>query len=112
MKLNYPKILFTLSILSFIVFVAAIYFDLNHWFLISFLSSIGFGNWGGHLLEIDEWNNGICKKTGKPWDFESSEMLSDCSVVYYFKSEKHSYLSQYIELEQIKKQYKGETKWK
>ena len=101
-----------LSVISISMFIMAVYYDLGGWYFGFFLSAIGFANWSAQISEMSIWNNGICKKTGKPWDFESSEMLSDCSVVYCFNSGNHSYLSQYIEIGKIKRQYKGETKWK
>ena len=109
--MNYKKILYGLSIVCWLVFIYAIIYDMSGWYFLFFLGGILFGNLGGSLSEMVEWNKGICRKTNKPWDYKENDMLSDESMIYVFKSGKECYVSQYMRLEKLKKQYKGSNKF-
>jgi len=65
----------------------------------------------GSTNEKKCWNKGVCKKSGEPWEYESSGELGDGSIMHCFtsKSESGSYFftTQYSELGVILKQYKG-----
>jgi hypothetical protein len=80
-------------------------------FMIFFLSSIGLGNYMGSTSEKRRWNKGVCKKTGKPWEYESSGELGDGSQMHCFasKDDRDSYYfsTQYLTLDIILRQYKG-----
>jgi hypothetical protein len=109
------RILLSISILCLIgailTPILGIHNTENAWiFMGFFLGTIGFANWAGAITENDKWNRGICEKTGEAWEFKSSDMLSDCSVVYSFESGDEFYLSQYIEHEIMIRQYKGKKK--
>ena len=96
-----------LSVISISMFILAVYYDLGWWYFGFFLSAIGFANWSAQISEMSIWNNGICKKTNKPWNFESVYELSDESIIYSFVSGKEYYNSQFIPYEILKRQNKG-----
>lgn len=99
--------LITLSVISFIVFGLAIYYSWNPWLFLTFLSGIGFGNWSGSINEADKWNKGVCRASGKPWEFSESEMFSDESMTYCFDSGKYSFCTQFLDATKMLRQYKG-----
>ena len=104
------NLLIILSILSLIVFIYAIYYNLSGWYFIFFLSTIGFINCAAHIDEKNTWNGGICEKTNTPWEFKKSSILSDESIIYVFESDNEIYLSHWLNLNKLKKQYKGMKK--
>jgi len=101
-----------LSIFSLILFIGFLTYDQKYTYIIfiSFLTTILFGNLHGYSTEKLKWNNGICKKTNKPWEFIDYDELQDESYIFTFKSETHTYSSQYLHYDLLKKQYKGKNK--
>ena len=102
------QIFFIISILSLILFVIFIIYDFNAFVTFSlFLSMILFGNLSGLMKEKEQWNNGVCGETGEFWEYDTCAELSDESQMFIFKSKQYCYCSQYLMLEQLRKDFKG-----
>jgi len=106
------KTFFIASIVSLLLFITFIVYDVNAYATFSlFLFIILFGNLSGLIDEKERWNKGICKKTGEKWEYIDCEELSDESQMFIFKSKEYSYYSQYLTLEKLKKEYKGKNEF-
>jgi len=106
------KLLLILAITSFIGCLTCLAFNLMLLFFILFIGSIGFSNFAGSVREKNFWNGGICEASGEVWEFDSSHVLPDESVTYYFTSGAFFFSTQFTEFDTMRSEYKGKTKIK
>lgn len=104
--ITYKKLVLIGSISLVLSIVLAIMF--HGQFLFLALASLYLANWSGHQEQLKEWNHGICKDTGTPWEFLSYEEYTETIDYSFYAGSGESYRTLLVSAHPIYgEEYKG-----